>query len=203
MIFRYTINGDNMEIPIGVSNRHVHLSKEHLQILFGEDYQLEVLKQLKQATDFASTAKVTLSTLKNNIENVRVIGPLRKATQVEISKTDAYFLGLNPPIRDSGDLKGSAPITIVGPRGSIQLAEGCIIASRHLHIPASLRTELGLDQVSEVSVQLGEEKSGILEHVHLKSNEDYTLELHIDTDDANAHFVTSKDVAHLVNPKKE
>ena len=110
-----------MKISIGVSNRHVHLTKEHLNILFGEGYGLEKKNDLTQPGQFASTALVTIKTEKSEISNVRVLGPVRPYTQVEISKTDAYKLGLNPPVRNSGDLKDSAPITIVGPNGSVNV----------------------------------------------------------------------------------
>ena len=113
--------GDTMKISIGVSNRHVHLTKEHLSILFGANYELEKKNDLTQPGQYASTAVVTIKTSKSEIDNVRVLGPIRNYTQVEISKTDAYKLGLNPPVRNSGDLGGSAHITIVGPNGSIDL----------------------------------------------------------------------------------
>ena len=123
-----------MKVSIGVSNRHVHLTKEHLEILFGSGYELKKKVDINQPGQFASTDVVTIKTEKSEIDRVRVLGPIRDYTQVEISKTDSYTLGLNPPIRDSGDLKGSAPITIMGPIGRVDLEEGCIIANRHIHI---------------------------------------------------------------------
>ena len=116
-----------MKVSIGVSNRHVHLTREHFKILFGEGKELEKRNDLTQPGQFASTSIVTIKTDKSEIENVRVLGPFRAYTQVEISKTDDYKLGLNPPIRDSGNLKGSSPITIIGPSGVVDLEEGCII----------------------------------------------------------------------------
>ena len=110
-----------MNINIGISNRHVHLKKEHLDILFGLDYNLTHLKDINQPGQFACKEKVTLKTDKDIIDNVRVLGPIRPYTQVEISKTDAFKLGLNPPIRKSGDLKGSESVTIIGPNGTLTL----------------------------------------------------------------------------------
>ena len=148
------ILGDIMDVMIGVSNRHVHLRKSDLEVLFGKDFNLEVKKELVQPGQYASNSVVTIKTLKSEIENVRVLGPVRDYTQVEISKTDAFKLGINPPVRDSGCLSGSEGITIIGPNGSISLDEGCIIATRHIHISPIDIHNLGLDGVKEVSVKL-------------------------------------------------
>jgi len=187
-----------MKVSIGVSNRHVHLTKEHLNILFGDGYELENKYNLNQPGQFASNSLVTIKTDKSEISNVRVLGPVRSYTQAEISKTDAYKLGLNPPVRDSGDLKGSSPITIVGPKGEVSVEEGCIIASRHIHILPTQMKEYGLEGRTVVDVKLYGEKGGIITNVHLKvSNESY-YELHLDTDDANAHLVKSGDIGEIL-----
>lgn len=187
-----------MKISIGVSNRHVHLTKEHLEILFGEGFELVNLKNLHQPTNFVSDSFVTLKTEKSTIEHVRVLGELRKYTQVEISKTDAYKLGINPPVRDSGDLEGSAPITLIGPNGEVNLKEGCIIATRHIHITPAQMKEFGFEGKKEVSIRLGGEKGGIIDHVHLKVDELSYFELHLDTDDANAHFIKEGDIGEIL-----
>lgn len=186
-----------MEVSIGVSNRHVHLKKEDLEILFGVGYELEFYKPLKQPGQFASCDKVTIKTDKSEISNVRILGPVRNYTQVEISKTDAFKLGINPPVRTSGDLKGSAGITIVGPKGTLKLNEGCIIADRHIHITPSQVKEFGLDK-EEVSVKINGIKGGILEKVHLKIDENSYFELHLDTDDANAHLISDGDIVKII-----
>lgn len=187
-----------MEVKIGVSNRHVHLRKEHLEILFGENYNLEVKNELTQPGQFASTSTLTIKTEKSEIENVRVLGPLRDYTQVEISKTDAYKLGINPPVRDSGDITRSEKIELIGPKGSIKLEEGCIIATRHIHITPQQVKEFGLENLEKVSVELPGEKGGIISNVYLKISEDYEFELHLDTDDANAHLIKSGDIGRIV-----
>ena len=187
-----------MKVSIGVSNRHVHLTKEHLSILFGEGYELEKKNDLTQPHQFASFSLVTIKTAKSEIENVRVLGPLRPYTQVEISKTDAYKLGINPPIRDSGDLKGSSPITIIGPNGSIDIEEGCIIPSRHIHILPSQMKMYGLEGKDMVSVKIDSEKGGIINNVHLKVSDEAFFELHIDTDDANAHLIKNGDIGEII-----
>lgn len=186
-----------MEVSIGVSNRHIHLKKEDLEILFGVGYELEFYKSLKQPGQFASCDKVTIKTDKSEISNVRILGPVRNYTQVEISKTDAFKLGINPPVRTSGDLKGSAGITIVGPKGVLKLNEGCIIADRHIHITPSQVKKFGLDK-EEVSVKINGIKGGILEQVHLKIDENSYFELHLDTDDANAHLISDGDIVEII-----
>ncbi len=187
-----------MKVSIGVSNRHVHLKKEHLYILFGNDYELEKKSDLNQPGQFSSTALVTLKTNKSEINNVRVLGPVRSYTQVEISKTDAYKLGINPPIRNSGDLKNSSSILIVGPKGSVQIEEGCIIATRHIHILPSQIRMYGLEGKEKVNVKISGEKGGIITNVYLKVSEDSYFELHLDTDDANAHLVKNGDIGEIL-----
>lgn len=187
-----------MKVSIGVSNRHVHLKKEHLEVLFGQGFELHHEKDLVQPGEFATSEFVTIKTSKDEINKVRILGPIRKYTQVEISKTDAYKLGLNPPVRNSGELVGSSPITIVGPMGSVDLTEGCIIATRHIHITPSMVHELGLDGLETVSVKLDGEKGGIISNVYIKANDNYAYEMHIDTDDANAHLIKSGDIAEII-----
>jgi len=187
-----------MYVKVGVSNRHIHLKQEDLEVLFGSEYELEILKELSQPKEFASTAEVTLKTSKAEINNVRILGPVRNYTQVEISRTDAFKLGLNPPIRTSGDLNGSSGIMIIGLRGSLNLKEGCIIADRHIHITKEKRLELGLNDVEEVSIKIEGIKGGILNHVKLKEADNFCFELHLDTDDANSHLINNGDIVEII-----
>ena len=187
-----------MKVSIGVSNRHVHLTSEHLEALFGKDFNLEVKNNLTQPGQFASTSTVTIKTEKSEINNVRVLGPIRNYTQVEISKTDAYKLGINPPVRDSGDLIGSSPITIIGPKGTINLEYGCIIATRHIHLTEKHIKEYKLEGKKEVSVYLKGEKSGVINNVKLKVCDEAFFELHLDTDDANAHLIKNGDIGEII-----
>ena len=187
-----------MEVKIGVSNRHVHLCDKDLKILFGDNFNLTVKKELVQPGEFASESLVTIKTDKSEINNVRVLGPIRNYTQVEISKTDAFKLGINPPVRDSGDLEGSAPITIIGPNGSVDLEYGCILATRHIHITPEEVHKFGFDGLKSVSVRLPGEKGGIIDNVQFKVSPNYAFEMHIDTDDANAHLVKSGDIAEII-----
>ncbi|MGL4737027.1 MAG: phosphate propanoyltransferase [Cellulosilyticaceae bacterium] len=189
-----------MTVPIGVSARHLHLTQEHLEILFGEGAQLHPKKEL-MGGQYAADERVTIvgANLKV-VENVRVLGPLRKATQVELAKTDAVKLGIAPPVRESGQLEGSAPITLVGPKGAVYLAEGCIVAKRHIHMNPEDAQRFGLRDNQIVSVQVGEEREGIFNQVQVRIDPSFTLEMHIDTDEANALGVRCKSVARIIKP---
>ncbi len=187
-----------MKVSVGISNRHVHLTKEDLNVLFGEGFELEKLKDLNQPGQFASTSKLTIKSEKDSIVGVRVVGPTRDYTQIEISKTDAIKLGLNPPVRESGDIKGSSPITLIGPAGTLNLSEGCIIADRHIHITPKQKELYGFSNYDKVNVILPGEKGGIICNVSLKVNEESYFELHLDTDDANAHLIKSGDIATII-----
>jgi putative phosphotransacetylase len=172
-------------VPVGISARHVHLSREHLDILFGKDYELVKKKEL-MGGQFAAEECVTIIGQKlSAIEKVRILGPLRKESQVEISRTDAIKLGVKAPIRESGNLAGSAPITIIGPNGAVVLRQGCIIAKRHIHMSTEDGERFGIKDNQIVSVKIIDERGGILENVQVRVHPTYTLEMHIDTDEAN------------------
>lgn len=186
-----------MKVKIGVSNRHVHLTHDDYVLLFGNE-TIKKERDLVQKGQFASSSKVTIKTDKNYIENVRVLGPFRNYTQVEISKTDSYFLGINPPIRNSGDLTDANEITIIGPMGSI-VRKSCIIATRHIHINKSDIDNLGLTNIDYVKVEVGNIKKSILYDVYIKESEDGVFELHLDLDDANACFLKNGDEATILD----
>ena len=186
-----------MKAILGVSNRHVHLTEDDYIVLFGNN-NIENQKNLVQTGEFASSSKVSLKTEKNIISNVRVLGPFRSYTQVEISKTDSYFLGLNPPVRNSGDIDYSAEITIIGPCGEIKKC-CCIIATRHLHINHEDREKLGLLNIEQISIKVGNDiKSSILNNVFIKETEKGVLEVHLDTDDANGNLLKTGDEVELI-----
>jgi propanediol utilization protein len=186
-----------MEVKIGVSARHVHLTKETYFELFGTE-ELEVFKPLSQAGEFASTSQLTIKNVKGIIENVRVLGPFRKYNQVEISATDAFKLGIKPPVRESGDLEGSLPITLVFNEKEVYLDKGCIIASRHIHLSRADREKYGLINKEKVDVLIGMEKKTILKDVFLKEDENYSFELHLDTDDTNSSLVKTGDIGEIL-----
>ena len=178
--------GNGYLVPIGVSARHCHLTQEHVEVLFGAGYQLTQFKEL-MGGQYASNELVTIVGLKlRAIENVRILGPVRKQSQVEISATDTIKLGVNAPIRESGDLSGSAPIAIVGPKGAVYLDEGCIVAHRHIHMSPQDAMCAGVTDGEMVSVKVDNERGTIFEQVKIRVDGSFTLEMHIDTDEANA-----------------
>lgn len=185
-----------MNAIIGVSNRHIHINKEDFKILFGS-INMEKEKDLLQTGQYASNLKLKVKTNKSEINNVRVLGPFRDYTQLEISRTDSYSLGINPPIRMSGDLDGAATVTLVGPNGEI--TKPCaIIAARHLHINKKVREELGLTNIKKISAVVGKDKSATLHDIYVKEDLEGILELHIDNDDANGNNACSGDYAELI-----
>lgn len=179
-------NTDN-EVPVGVSNRHIHLSVADLETLFGKGYELTPIKDLSQPGQFACKETLTIvGPSLRPIENVRVLGPVRKNSQVEISRTDSFTLKVKPPVRESGDIVGSAPITIIGPKGVVTLKEGCIIANRHIHMSIDEGKQFGLSDGEYVDVEVNGERRTKFYDVQVRVHKDFRLEMHIDTDDANA-----------------
>lgn len=192
-------NGDD-SIPVGISNRHIHLSREHINILFGEGYQLTPLKELSQPGQFACKEVLTIvgPSLKP-IENVRVLGPERTDSQVEISRTDSYTLKVKPPVRESGKIAGSAPISIIGPKGIVTLKEGCIIANRHIHMSTEDGKRFGVKDNSYVTVDVNSERRTRFYDVQVRVSDKFRLEMHLDTDDANAAALKNGDKVKIVN----
>lgn len=168
-----------MEVKVGVSNRHVHLTKEDVEILFGKDYKLTPRNYLDQPGQYATEETVTLKTNKNTKEYVRIVGPVRKYTQVEVLETDKEYFGINPPVRNSGDLENSESIAIVGPKGEINKKNICIIANRHIHINTRDKGNFSNNQKVKVDIN-----GKILDDVYIKIADNFALALHINKDDA-------------------
>ena len=191
-------NEKRMTVPVGVSARHIHLTQEDVEKLFGADYQLTKKKDL-MGGQFAANEQCTIVGLKlRAIENVRILGPVRKKSQVEISATDARTLGVNAPLRQSGDTAGSSPVALVGPKGAVYLNEGCIVAARHIHMTPAEAASASLHDGDYVSVKMGNERGAVLDHVKIRVDESFSLEMHIDTDEANACQVKQGDCAAIV-----
>lgn len=185
-------------IKIGVSARHVHLSQKDLYALFGEGYELHKKKELMGGQFAAEECVTIVSPNLRTIENVRVLGPLRKESQIEISRTDTFKLKVSPPVRPSGELKGSAPMALVGPKGSIFLDECCIIANRHIHLPPYLAEKYGVRDNDLVDVEVETGKPTKFYNVQVRVHESFTPEMHIDTDDANACALKTGDVIKIL-----
>lgn len=194
-----TNNTNTGDIPVGVSNRHIHLNQADLETLFGAGYELTPLKDLSQPGQYACKETLTIvGPSLRPIEKVRVLGPLRKASQVEISRTDSYQLKVTPPVRESGDLKGSAPISIIGPKGIVTLSEGCIIANRHIHMSPADGAKYGVKDGDYVTVDAFGERRTRFYDVQIRVNEKFCLEMHLDTDDANAAALNGKSKVKIV-----
>lgn len=190
------VNGD---IPVGISNRHIHLTREHVDILFGKGYKLTKLKDLSQPGQYACKEQLTLvGPSMRAIEGVRVLGPERKQSQVEISRTDSYVLKVKPPVRESGDVAGSAPVMIIGPKGHVQLDEGCIIANRHIHMSEEDGLRYGVKDGEYVDVEMGGERRSLFYDVQIRVSDKFRLEMHVDTDDANAAGISNGSKVKLI-----
>lgn len=174
------------KIKIEVSARHCHLSQMHLDKLFGKGYQLKVMKQLSQKGQFAAEETISVKTKYGQIDNLRVLGPVRGATQIELARTDSRKLKIDPPVRVSMDIKGSAGATLVGPRGEARIREGIIIAQRHIHASPSQAKKLGLKHGQSVSVKTSGERSVTFHNVIIRVEENFDLSFQIDTDEGNA-----------------
>lgn len=190
---------ENDGIRVGVSARHVHLSQSDLETLFGKGYELTPKKML-MGDQFAAEECVTLvSPSLRTIEGVRVLGPVRKQSQVEISRTDTFKLKVSPPVRPSGELAGSAPMALVGPKGSVFLNEGTIIANRHIHMTPADAAKYGVKDNDIVDVEIENSKPTKYYNVQVRVREDFDTEMHIDTDDANAAAIKNGDHVRIIS----
>lgn len=172
---------------VETSARHVHLTAEAFATLFGEGKELTVKKMLSQPGQFASEERVTIVGPKKSLPNVSILGPFRKANQVELSATDARSIGIVAPIRESGDVAGSGACKIVGPEGEIEISEGVIVAKRHIHLTPADAEEMGVKDKDIVWVRLDTDgRKAILGDVVCRVSDSYALAMHIDTDESNA-----------------
>lgn len=185
-------------IPVGISNRHVHLSKRDVSLLYGENYQLTPYKNLAQPGQYACNETVILCGPKGALERVRVIGPARTQTQVEILSGDCFVLGIKAPVRISGDISGSAGLTIIGSKGSVQLIEGVIVAQRHIHMHPKDAKCFSVENGQVVKIEVDGPRGGILDHVLIRVSENSTLECHIDVEEANALGVQSSSSIKII-----
>ena len=172
---------------VETSARHVHVTKEHLDILFGEGYELTKKKDLSQPGQFACNERVAVIGAKGQFPAVSSLGPVRTATQVEISASDARTLGVAAPVRESGDIAGSAPCRLVGPKGEVEISEGVIVAKRHIHMTPADAENFGVKDKDVVSVKIDSpERSLVFGDVVVRVSEKFALAMHIDTDESNA-----------------
>lgn len=185
------VKTDDRSIPVGISNRHIHLSQADLDTLFGAGYQLTKIKDLSQPMQYACKETVTIAGPKGAIEKVRILGPVRKASQVEILQADCFKLGVKAPIKSSGELDGTPGITLVGPRGSVVLTKGLMVAQRHIHMSLEDAKRLDVQDGQIVSIQLEGLRGGTYANVVIRANSASSLECHLDTEEANAMNLTA------------
>ena len=177
------------KIVVGISARHLHVSQEDLEILFGEGAELTMMKELGQPGQYASNERVDI---------VRIPGPVRKQTQVEISMSDALKLKIKPPVRDSGDIEGTPGVKLVGPKGEVVLDKGVIVAKRHIHMTPADAEEFGVKDKELVKVAIGGERGLIFDNVLIRVHDSFALEMHLDTDEGNASLCGTGDLVEIV-----
>ena len=189
---------DGNEIPVGISNRHIHLSQADLETLFGAGYELTKMKDLSQPGQYACKETVTIAGPKGAIEKVRILGPVRKETQIEVIVGDKYKLGVAGELRMSGDLAGTPGVTLIGPKGSVQTKQGLIVAQRHIHMTLADADRLGVKNGDIVDIKVEGPRGGVMTNVAIRANDSSALECHIDTEEANAMGLTSKSTITIV-----
>jgi propanediol utilization protein len=187
-----------LNVPIGISNRHVHLAQKDLDELFGKGYVLTPQKELSQPGQFAAAETVSLQGPKGTIEKVRVLGPVRKESQVEVSVTDCYKLGVFPLVRDSGQLEGTDGIRLIGPQGQVGLPRGVMVAGRHIHMTPEIAEQWGLKDGQRVTVEIPGVRAVRLESCLIRVSPHYQLEFHLDTDEGNAALITADSMGRIV-----
>ncbi|MBC5629761.1 phosphate propanoyltransferase [Clostridium sp. NSJ-6] len=189
---------NNEEVPIGVSNRHIHLCEKDLNVLFGDEYKLFKIKDLSQPGQYACNETLTICGPKGAIEKVRILGPLRHKTQVEVLLGDCFKLGISPKARLSGELNNTPGITLIGPKGSVQISEGTIVAQRHIHMSFKDAEKFGVHDGQVVSIEFNNIRGGVYNNVIVRATEKSVLECHIDIEEANAMCINSKSKVRII-----
>ncbi|MFV0577080.1 MAG: phosphate propanoyltransferase [Fusobacterium ulcerans] len=186
------------DVVVGVSNRHIHLSQEDLEILFGKGHALTKMKDMKQPGQFAAEETVTIRGPKGKFEGVRVLGPVRKETQVEISISDSFRLGVKPPVRESGKLDGTPGVKIIGPKGEVIKEHGVIVAGRHIHMPKFIADIKGYKDGDIVKVETCGERKVLLYNVLMRVGNNMAKEIHLDMDESNASGLKNNDFVKII-----
>ena len=189
-----------MKDSIGVSNRHIHLDYDTCVKLFGNS-ELTIVRELSQGGEFVSNRVVSIKTDKGRIDNVKVIGPLRNKTQVEIARSDAFKLGINPPVRMSGNFDGAVDVILVVDNREVEVKNSCILANRHIHCKTSELDKYGLKNGQVLKVRVDNIRGGVMDNVIVKSKESYNFEMHIDTDEANTFMLSNGSVVEIMEEK--
>ena len=186
------------KVETGISNKHLHLSEADLAKLFGAGYKLTVRNDLKQPGQFATNELVDVVGPKGTLKGLRVLGPCRKESQVELAMTDARVIGLTLPVRESGVLDGSPGVKLVGPKGEVELGKGAIIALRHIHLSTAQAKEAGVKDKDLVSVKTFSPRPVIFENVLIRAGDAHLREMHVDTDEGNAAGLKNDDIVEII-----
>jgi len=191
---------ENNQVTVEISARHIHVSQKDLETLFGEGYELTVKKMLSQPGQFACEERITVVGPKRELAGVSILGPVRKDTQVELSLTDARSIGVKAPVRESGDIAGSAGCKLVGPKGEIEITEGVIAAKRHIHATTADAERMGLEdkQIVKVEIPTTDGRSLIFGDVVVRVSDSYALAMHIDTDESNAAAMAPNSIGTVI-----
>ncbi|WP_123040119.1 phosphate propanoyltransferase [Cohnella candidum] len=187
------------KVPIGVSARHIHLTQEHVEILFGPGAKLTEFKPLSQPKQYAANEMVAVYGPKGSFPKVRILGPARNLTQLEISRTDAFVLGIKAPVRESGNIADTPGVRIVGPAGEVTVNEGVIVAARHIHFHTSDAERWGIQDKQMLRVRIGGERGVVFEKVLARVSDNFALDMHIDTDEGNAAGVTTGEFGEILD----
>jgi len=186
------------EVVVGVSNRHLHISQNDLEKIFGPDYKLTKMKDLRQPGHYAANETVTIIGPKGKMDKIRILGPVRKETQVEISMSDAFKLGIKAPVKESGKLEGTPGLTIVGPKGTLKTDKGVIVAGRHIHMPKFIADIKGYKDGDMVSVETSGERKALFHNVLIRVGSNVVKEIHLDMDEANASGASNGDFVKII-----
>lgn len=186
------------QLPIALSNRHIHLGKEDLEILFGEGYELTKMKDLSQPGQYACDEKVDVVGPKNTLKGVRILGPVRANTQIELSVLDAFTLGVTPIIRNSGDIAGTPGAKIIGPKGEVEINEGVIVAARHIHMHTRDAEEFGVVDKQMVKIKTNGPRGLVFDNVLVRANDNFALEMHVDIEEGNSSGSKNGDLVELI-----
>ena len=178
-------------LKIEISARHVHLTRQDLEVLFGDNYELKKEKMLSQSSDFAAVEVISIEGPKARIDNVRIVGPCRTYSQVELSATDCYKVGINAPVRLSSKIIGSAGIKLIGQKGELQLKDGAILAKRHIHASPEDMSKLGVKNGQTVKLSIDGPRALVFDNVEVRVSEGFHLAVHLDVDEANAAGIKS------------
>ncbi len=186
------------KVPVGLSNKHLHLCKEDLDTLFGKGYELTPFKALKQPGQYASEEKVDIVGPKGTLKGVRILGPVRPETQVELAMTDARAIGVDAPVKESGKLDGTPGVKLIGPAGEKEIECGAIVALRHVHLSVDQAKEAGVTDKQMVSIRFGGVRGLVFENVLVRSGAGHEADIHLDTDEGNAAGLKSGDLGEII-----